>query len=116
MNHLVIVGGGFAGLNCARKLSAHRDVRITLIVKNNYQQFQPLLYQVATAILTPGNAAFSLRSIFRNHANVNVKLGEVISADLLTRTVHTRDGKTYQGDWLVLAGRRSSQFLRYTGS
>jgi len=56
MNHIVIVGGGFAGLNCARKLSAHPDVRITLIDKNNYQQFQPLLYQVATAILTPGNA------------------------------------------------------------
>ena len=104
MNHIVIVGGGFAGLNCARKLSALSDVRITLIDKNNYQQFQPWCAQVkATAILHPGNAAFSLRSIFRNHANVNVKLGEVISADLLTRTVHTRDGKTYQGDGLALA-------------
>jgi len=116
MNHIVIVGGGFAGLNCARKLSAHPDVRITLIDKNNYQQFQPLLYQVATAILTPGNAAFSLRSIFRNHANVNVKLGEVISADLLTRTVHTKDGKTYQGDWLVLAAGAQVNFFGTPGA
>ena len=44
--HVVIVGGGFVGLNCARKLASHSDVRITLIDKNNYQQFQPLLYQV----------------------------------------------------------------------
>ena len=116
MNHIVIVRGGFAGLNCARKLSAHPDVRITLIDKNNYQQFQPLLYQVATAILTPGNAAFSLRSIFRNHANVNVKLGEVISADLLTRTVHTKDGKTYQGDWLVLAAGAQVNFFGTPGA
>jgi NADH dehydrogenase len=116
MNHVVIVGGGFAGLNCARKLSAHSDVRITLVDKNNYQQFQPLLYQVATAILTPGNAAFPLRPIFRNRANVNVKLGEVISADLVTRTVHTRDGNTYQGDWLVLAAGAQVNFFSIPGA
>ena len=51
MKEVVIVGGGFAGLNCARKLAAHSDIRITLVDKNNYQQFQPLLYQVATAEL-----------------------------------------------------------------
>ena len=45
MKHVVIVGGGFAGLNCARKLAANPDVRVTLLDKNNYQQFQPLLYQ-----------------------------------------------------------------------
>ena len=90
MNHIVIVGGGFAGLNCARRISAHPDVRITLIDKNNYQQFQPLLYQVATAILTPGNAAFSLRSIFRNHANVDVKLGGNLGRPPHTNGAHER--------------------------
>jgi NADH dehydrogenase len=50
--HIVIIGGGFAGLNCARKLVSYPDVRVTLIYKNNYQQFQPVLYQVATAILS----------------------------------------------------------------
>ena len=63
MKHVVIVGGGFAGLNCARKLASHSDIRITLIDKNNFQQFQPLLYQVATAVLAPSNAAFSLRNV-----------------------------------------------------
>ena len=59
MKHIVIVGGGFAGLNCARKLASRPDIRVTLIDKNNYQQFQPLLYQVATAELSATNAAFS---------------------------------------------------------
>ena len=57
--HVVIVGGGFAGLSCTRKLAANPNVRITLLDKNNYQQFQPLLYQVATAILAPNNVAFN---------------------------------------------------------
>ena len=77
--HVVIVGGGFAGLNCARKLAANPNVRITLLDKNNYQQFQPLLYQVATAILAPSNIAFNLRHALTNHANVDVKMTEVVS-------------------------------------
>ena len=56
MKHVVIVGGGFAGLNCARKLAAHPEIRITLIDKNNYQQFQPLLYQVAAGFLRPATS------------------------------------------------------------
>jgi NADH:ubiquinone reductase (H+-translocating) len=94
MKHVIIVGGGFAGVGCARRLASNPLVHITLIDKNNYQQFQPLLYQVATALLEPGNAAFSLRSLLRGHANVDVKMAEVISADLKTRTVETADGKT----------------------
>jgi len=76
MKHVVVVGGGFAGLNCARKLASQSDIRITLIEKNNFQQFQPLLCQVATAILAPSNAAFALRSILKGHSNVDVKIGE----------------------------------------
>ena len=116
MKHVVIVGGGFAGLNCARKLSTNTNVRITLIDKNNYQQFQPLLYQVATAILSPGNAAFSLRSILSHHPNVDVKMAQVISADLKKRTVETVDGKTYQGDFLVLAAGSEVNFFGTPGA
>jgi NADH:ubiquinone reductase (H+-translocating) len=114
--HVVIVGGGFAGVGCARRLASNPHVHITLIDKNNYQQFQPLLYQVATALLEPGNAAFSLRSLLRGHANVDVKMAEVISADLKTRTVETADGKTYRGDFLVLAAGAQANFFATPGA
>jgi NADH dehydrogenase len=116
MKRVVIVGGGFAGVGCARKLASNPNVHVTLIDKNNYQQFQPLLYQVATALLGPGNAAFSLRSLLRGHANVDVKMAEVVSADLKTRTVETADGKTYQGDFLVLAAGAQANFFGTTGA
>jgi NADH dehydrogenase len=116
MKHVVIVGGGFAGLNCARKLAAHPDIRITLIDKNNYQQFQPLLYQVATAILAPSNAAFALRNVLRCHSNVDVKLGEVVSVDLKARSAETAEGQKYQGDYLVLAAGSQANFFGTLGA
>src|SRR5580698_2950758 len=116
MNHVVIVGGGFAGLNCARKLAAHPDIRITLLDKNNFQQFQPLLYQVATAVLAPSNAAFSLRSVLRRHSNVDVKLGEAVSVDLKTRAIETAEGQKYQGDYLVLAAGSQPNFFGTPGA
>lgn len=116
MKHVVIVGGGFAGLNCARKLAANPDVQITLLDKNNYQQFQPLLYQVATAALTPDNVAFNLRGALAEHSNVEVKMTEVISADLQTRTVQTAEGQTYQGDFLVLAAGSRANFFGTPGA
>ncbi len=116
MKHVVIVGGGFAGLNCARKLAERPDIRVTLIDKNNYQQFQPLLYQVATAGLSATNAAFSLRSVLRGHPNVDVKLGTVVSVDLKTRTVETAEGQHYQGDFLVLAAGSQANFFGTPGA
>jgi NADH:ubiquinone reductase (H+-translocating) len=116
MRRVVIVGGGFAGVSCARRLASNPDVHITLIDKHNYQQFQPLLYQVATALLGPDSAAFSLRSLLRGHANVDVKMAEAISADLKTRTVETADGKTYQGDFLILATGAQVNFFGTTGA
>src|SRR5215472_17770903 len=77
VKHVVIVGGGFAGLACARKLAKSDDVRITLIDKNNYNQFQPFLYQLATALLGTDIVATSLRESLLGRANVVVKLCEV---------------------------------------
>jgi NADH dehydrogenase len=114
--HVVIVGAGFAGLNCARKLASDSSLRITLIDKNNYQQFQPLFYQVATGILSPENAAFNLRNVFFHHENVDVKMSEVVSVDLATRTVKGKSGDTYQGDFLVLAAGSEANFFGISGA
>ena len=116
MKHVVIVGGGFAGLNCARKLASRADIRVTLIDKNNYQQFQPLLYQVATVELSATNAAFSLRSVLRDHRNVDVKLGEAVSVDLESRTLIIAEGQKYQGDFLVLAAGSQANFSGTPGA
>ena len=116
MKHVVIVGGGFAGLNCARKLAEHPEIRVTLIDKNNYQQFQPLLYQVATGGLSATNAAFALRSVLRGHPNVDVKLGTAVSADLKTRTVEIAEGEKYQGDFLVLAAGSQANYFGTPGA
>ena len=116
MKHVVIVGGGFAGLTCARTLSSHSDIRITLVDKNNFQQFQPLLYQVATAVLAPSNAAFSLRAVLKRYANVDIKLGSVVSVDLKTRSVETAEGQKYQGDYLVLAAGSQPNFFGTPGA
>ncbi len=116
MKHVVIVGSGFAGLSCARELARSNDLHVTLIDKNNLQQFQPLLYQVATAALAPSNVAFNLRIIFRRHSNVDVKMAEVVSVDLSTRTAVTAEGQKYQGDFLVLAAGSQANFFGTPGA
>jgi NADH dehydrogenase len=114
--HVVIVGAGFAGLNCAKKLASDSSLRITLIDKNNYQQFQPLFYQVATGILSPENAAFNLRNVLFHHQNVDVKMSEVVSVDLATRTVKGKSGDTYQGDFLILSAGSEANFFGISGA
>jgi NADH dehydrogenase len=113
--HVVIVGGGFAGVGCAHALSdAH--VPVTLLDRNNYHQFQPLLYQVATAQLAPSDVATPLRTLFRNQPDVTVKEADVASVDTSTRTVTTTDGLTYTGDYLVLAMGSQPNFYRTPGA
>jgi NADH dehydrogenase len=114
--HVVIVGGGFAGLSCARGLAKSDGVRVTLIDKNNFHQFQPLLYQLATSELGTGDVATSLRQALHGHPNVDVKMGEVIAANPATRTVSTRQGECYEGDFLVLAAGSQANFFGTTGA
>ena len=112
---VVIVGGGFAGLRCALELTPNDNIHITLLDKNNYQQFHPLLYQVAASILSPDNAAFALRDILRNHDNVDIQMDEVTSIDLEQRTVHTA-GNSFSGDFLVLATGSRVNFFGVPGA
>jgi NADH dehydrogenase len=100
--HVVIVGGGFGGLYCARAL-ADAPVRITLIDRRNHHLFQPLLYQVATAALNPADIAQPIRAILRKQSNVEVLLGEVSRVDAPGRRVHLLDGDSRAFDYLVLA-------------
>jgi len=113
---VVVVGAGFAGLGCARALAKHKGVDVTLIDRNNYHQFQPLLYQVATAQLAPVDVTFSLRALFSGHANVEVKLGEVVSADPGAKAVTTADGQTFAGDAIVLAAGSRVRFFGTPGA
>lgn len=109
---VVIVGGGFAGLNAARSLKGS-DVDIIIIDRRNFHLFQPLLYQVAMAALNPSDIAYPIRSIFKSQENVvQVLLGEVTGVDLEERSVDV-DGETVAYDYLVLAtGARHSYFGR----
>jgi NADH dehydrogenase len=115
-HHVVIVGGGFAGLGCAQQLADHDDVAITLIDRNNYHQFQPLLYQVATSQLAGTDIAHSLRSVFTDQQNVDVKLADVASVDATTRTVTANDGDQWTGDVLVLAAGSQPNFFHTPGA
>jgi len=112
---VVIIGGGFAGLNCAQKLAAHKNLQITILDRNNYQQFQPLLYQVATGTLSPDNAAFNLRAVLAEHENVDVVMTEIKSVDLSTRTAYSAGGDQYKGDFLVLAAGAEPNFFGIPG-
>jgi NADH dehydrogenase len=115
-HNVVVVGGGFAGVGCVRRLADHDDVHVTLIDRNNYHQFQPLLYQVATSQLAPSDIAFSLRKLFADNPNVDVKLAEVASIDPATRTVTTTSGEQFAGDAVVLAAGSQPNFFRTAGA
>lgn len=106
---VVIVGGGFGGLSAASTL-AKAPLHLTLIDRKNYYTFQPLLYQVATAGLSPGEIAAPLRSILRRHQNVEVLLGEVIGFDLDRRTVNLADCEVPYDYLIVAAGAGHTYF------
>jgi NADH dehydrogenase len=114
--HVVIVGGGFAGIGCARELAGEDSVHVTLIDQHNYHQFQPLLYQVATSQLAATSIASSLRKTFHDHSNVDVKLGEVIEVDTAAHSVRTREGELIEGDVLVLAAGAQANFFNTPGA
>ncbi len=103
MAHVVIVGGGFGGLNAARALAGAAGVRVTLLDRHNYHLFQPLLYQVATASLSPGDIASPIRWILRRQQNVDVLLADVTSIDASHARVVVANGDPIAYDYLILA-------------
>ncbi len=110
--HVVIVGAGFGGLAAARGLRS-ADVDVTLIDKRNHHLFQPLLYQVATAGLSPADIAAPIRSIVKDNPNTRVVLDRVYGVDTASKHVILGDGEPMAYDWLVIAtGARHSYFGR----
>lgn len=108
--HVVVIGGGFAGLYLARGL-ARAHVQVTLVDRRNHHLFQPMLYQVAAAALSPKDIAAPIRSILRNQANVEVLLAEVTRVDADARVVHLDLGTQLTYDYCVVAtGARHSYF------
>ena len=99
--HIVVIGGGFGGLKAAESL-AHLPVQITLVDRRNHHTFQPLLYQVATAGLSPAEIAAPIREILARHSNIEVLLGEVYGFDLARRVVKVH-GFDLTYDYLVVA-------------
>ena len=108
--HVVIVGGGFGGLTAAKALR-RRALRVTLLDRHNYHLFQPLLYQVATATLSPGDIASPIRWIVRRSPNVRVLLGEADSIDVAGRRVLLTDGAAVAYDYLIVATGSSHAYF-----
>lgn len=106
---VVVVGAGFGGLNAAQEL-AKGPVQVTVIDRSNHHTFQPLLYQVATAGLSPGEIAAPIRSILRSHKNVEVLLAEVTGFDLHRRIVETAEQGVPYDYLIVAAGAQHSYF------
>src|SRR5205807_8655684 len=94
-HRVVIVGGGFGGLRAARALKS-APVDVTLIDRRNYHLFQPLLYQVATGSLSPGQSAAPIRAVLGRQKNTRVLMGEVVDLDPVARRIVLADGATFE--------------------
>src|SRR3954469_14090081 len=104
--HVVIIGAGFGGLYAARTL-ARKRVRITVVDRKNHHVFQPLLYQVATAKLSPADIASPIRSILGKHRNAQVLLDEATEFDLANHKAKLKTGEALAYDYLVVAAGAS---------
>ena len=108
--HVVVLGGGFGGLSAARHLR-RQPVRVTMLDRRNHHVFQPLLYQVATATLSPGDIAAPIRWIFRHQRNLHVLLGDAKSVDTAAKQIRLVDGATLDYDYLIVATGASHAYF-----
>src|SRR5512132_687332 len=110
MKKVVIVGGGFGGLYAARALG-RVPVEVTVVDRRNHHTFQPLLYQVATAGLSPGEIAAPIRGILKKSKRVRVLMAEVKGFDLQSKQVHFVDGSAISYDYLVVASGATHSYF-----
>lgn len=113
MKKIIIVGGGFAGLNLAKKLTGNKRFEVTLVDVNNYHFFPPLLYQVSTAFIEPSNISYPFRKLFQGRENIRFHMGSLLKVIPETNTIETDTGElTY--DYLVLAMGTETNFFGNT--
>jgi len=110
MKHIVVIGGGFAGLNFVKRLCNKKHYAITVVDKNNYNYFTPLLYQVATSFLEPSSISYPFRRLFRKD-NISFRLAELQSVDTDNRKVSLSDGGELAYDILVFAAGSRTNFF-----
>jgi NADH dehydrogenase len=108
---VVIVGGGFGGLNTAKRLRGREGLAVTLVDRENHHLFQPLLYQIATAALSAGSIAVPIRSVVSRAENEQVLLGEVVGVDAERRFVRLDDGAELPYDYLVVAAGAETNYF-----
>src|SRR5262245_19733065 len=111
----LVVGGGFAGVSCAKQLSKH-GVHVTLVDKHDYTQFQPLLYQIATAQVDVSDVARPLRQVFRKREGVTVRVADITHIDPSAKSVRSADGVSMSADYLVLAMGSRPNFFNTPGA
>ena len=109
LHHVVILGGGFGGIQSALAL-AHVPVRVTLVDRRNFHLFQPLLYQIATGLLSPANVASPLRNLLKGQVNTSVLMAEAVGLDADRRILHLADGELPYDSLIVAAGARHHYF------
>jgi len=114
-HRVTVVGGGFGGLYAARSLGIDPEVRLTLVDRRNFHLFQPLLYQVATGALSPGEIAQPLRSVLRRQRNTTVILGEAVGLDPERREILLADGGPIAYDTLIVATGAHHSYFDHPG-
>lgn len=107
---IVIVGGGFAGINLAKELTNKAQIEVTLIDKNNYNFFPPLIYQVATAFLEPSSISYPFRKFFAGKKNLKFRLGEVLSVNQAENKVVLNNGELFYDQLVFASGAETSFF------
>ncbi len=107
---IVIIGGGFAGINVAQELANYKDVSITLVDKNNYNFFPPLIYQVATAFLEPSSISYPFRKFFAGKKNLQFRLGEVLKVVSAENKIILNNGELHYDHLVFATGAETSYF------
>jgi NADH:ubiquinone reductase (H+-translocating) len=113
--HIVVIGGGFAGLTLCQRL-VRRPVWVTLVDRSNHHLFQPLLYQVAMAGLSPADIAIPIRAVLRRQSNARVVMAEVVGVDFKAQHLVLHDGEQLAYDYLVVAAGASTNFFGHESS